>query len=259
MLAVLLATLVFLVSLCGGDGEVDTGSRRRGTVTRDAGEDTVLALEIISAGIVPPGTMWDSAGEMPDDGCIKLAVYPPPGALRTNLLDSNRLHYDAGKLLGITPLDADDTLAMPLNRHLVYIASNRYRHVDELKHSFPYLIPGAAQLLDDICRTFKDSMQARGGGNYRPRVTSLLRTPSSISKLRRVNRASVDSSSHQFGTTFDLSFTRFAYDGGTPHRTQEDMKNLLAEILFKFREDGRCYVIYEPKPGCFHVTLRPQQ
>ena len=39
-------------------------------------------------------------------------------------------------------------------------------------------------------------------------------------------------------------------------RTQEDLKNLLGEVIENERRNGRCYVKYERKQSCYHVTAR---
>lgn len=198
----------------------------------------------------------DTAGIMPDSGCIKLSINYPGGSLRQLFCDSNKLHYEVAESIGIRPLYKDSVMSLWMSRPLYKITSNQYYFVDELRHSYPFLVPEGKNLLDHISKRFHDTLQARGGGNYRLKITSLLRTGNSVSNLRRVNRASVDSSAHLFGTTFDISFTNFPYGGGTPHRTQEDLKNLLAEILYDFRNEGRCYIIYEHRRGCFHITPR---
>ncbi len=57
--------------------------------------------------------------------------------------------------------------------------------VDELTHSHhPYLVSEAASLLHDVGRRFNDSLMARGGGNYRIKVTSALRTLESVNRLK---------------------------------------------------------------------------
>ena len=220
-------------------------------------EDFDEALQLIEICLADTNkTAFDTAGVMPDKGSIKLKLNYPGGQLRELFCDSNYLHYAAGEKLGIEPL-IHDKINWPLRRPLEKVKSTRLYYLDDLQHSYPYLVPEAKALLDEIGTRFHDTLQARGGGPYRLKVTSLLRTRHSVSKLRKVNRASVDSSSHLFGTTFDISFTNFPYSGGEPHRTQEDLKNLLAEILYDLRQNGRCYVIYEHKPGCFHITTRP--
>ena len=139
---------------------------------------------------------------------------------------------------------------------MVKIASCREYYVDELTHSYPYLVPEAADLLKEIGARFNDSLSARGGGSYRLKITSVLRTPATVNKLRRVNRNATDSSAHQFATTFDISYAKFICDSLTVNRTQEDLKNLLGEVLLAVRGEGKCYVKYERKQGCFHITAR---
>ena len=129
-------------------------------------------------------------------------------------------------------------------------------YLDNLTHSLPYLVPEAHKLLTDIGTAFRDSLKARGGGDYRIKVTSVLRTPRLVKRLRRRNRNAVDTSAHLYGTTFDISYAKFICDSVTTPRTQEDMKNLLGEVVFAMREQGRCYVKYEHKQACFHITAR---
>ena len=132
--------------------------------------------------------------------------------------------------------------------------SGDYYEVDSLKHSLPYLVPEAAKLLGDIGRNFIDSLAMRGADGYRVKVTSLLRTPWSVRRLQRVNVNATEASTHQFGTTFDLSYTRFHCLDSTRTIHEEDLKNLLGEVLRDLRDSGRCMVKYERKTGCFHIT-----
>lgn len=192
---------------------------------------------------------------MPDDGCIKMKINGVGGTLGRVFNDSNYLHYAAAEDIGITPIYNIAELRR-LRRPLVKIASCREYYVDELTHSYPYLVPEAADLLKEIGARFNDSLSARGGGSYRLKITSVLRTPATVNKLRRVNRNATDSSAHQFATTFDISYAKFICDSLTVNRTQEDLKNLLGEVLLAVRGEGKCYVKYERKQGCFHITAR---
>lgn len=243
-------SIVAIATLCVacGDG---------GTSSTNGVEDADYALSIIDRRDTIAVNPWDSAMNMPDDGCIKLKILVPALNLHQQFNDSNQVHYSAAEQLGISPIINDST-AWSVSRPLLYVESGPTLLVEEMKYAYPYLVPEANALLHEIGQRFHDSLQSRGGGSYRPRVTSMLRTTSSISKLRRVNRASVDSSVHRFGTTFDISYTRFAWDGddNQPRRTQEDLKNLLGEILLQMRDEGRCYVKFERKPGCYHITTR---
>lgn len=178
------------------------------------------------------------------------------GVLGRVFNDSNYKHIAAARQLGIDPIH-DNSDLWKMKRPMVRIRSNRYYFVDELTHSLPFLVPEAAELLEDISRNWVDTLHARGGGDYRLKVTSVLRTPATVRKLRLRNRNAADTSAHCFGTTFDISYAKFICDSVTMPRTQEDMKNLLGEILADLRDQGRCYVKYERKQGCFHITTRP--
>ncbi len=193
---------------------------------------------------------------MPDGNCVKMKINPIGGPLAKVFNDSNHVHLVPARALGIRPI-TDLNSAWNLRRPIEEIVTCEDFYVDDLTHSYPYLVPEAATLLHDIGRNFKDEMQNRGGGDYRIKVTSVTRTPATVSKLRRVNKNATEESAHQYGTTFDISYVQFACDNDAGvHRTQEDMKNLLAEVLKDLRDQGRCYVKYERKQGCFHITVR---
>ena len=139
-------------------------------------------------------------------------------------------------------------------RPIVKIESNEFYHVDKLTHSLPFLIPEAAKLLEDIGKNFIDSLANRGADGYRIKVTSLLRTPTTVKKLRRVNINASDSSTHQFGTTFDISYNHFFCLDSTRTINGNDLKGVLGEVLLDLRKQNRCLVKYEYKTACFHIT-----
>lgn len=167
--------------------------------------------------------------------------------------DSNYLQLQSAKDIGIDPI-TDLNTAYFMKRPIVKVESNKYYQIDSLRHSIPYLVPEAADLLEEIGKNFIDSLQNRGGDGYRIKVTSLLRTPESVGRLRRVNVNATDSSTHQFATTFDISYTNFYCLDENHQIHQGDLKNLLAEVLSDLREQGKCLVKYEYKTGCYHIT-----
>lgn len=242
----LLLPLTAVVSLtwvsCGGVGSSEGLSENA---------DSILAEATDARN--PYDAHLDSA---PDDGCVRMRV-AHIGPLRRAFNDSNHVHLEAARQLGLKPISTDADI-WRLRRPLVKVASCREYYLEPLTHSYPYLVPEAAQLLSDIGRAFNDSLAARGGGDYRIKVTSVLRTPSTVKRLRRVNRNATEESTHSFGTTFDISYSKFICDSDTStRRTFEDLKNLLGEILYNLRAQGRCYVKYEFRQSCFHITARP--
>ncbi len=200
-----------------------------------------------------------SAGLSADDTCSGEDAGPTPlriraaGPLARTFNDSNHVHFAHAKRLGIDPI-RDLSQAYHTKRPLVHVTTSKNVLVDSLTHSMPFLVPEAARLLEDIGSAFIDSLARRGARGYRVKVTSMLRTPSTVKRLRRVNRNATDSSTHQYGTTFDLSYTHFDATPDAPFLTQEHLKNMLAEVLLNMREEGRCLVKYERHTSCFHVT-----
>lgn len=178
----------------------------------------------------------------------------PIGRLWEVFNDSNYQHYAHAERLGIRPITSLRD-AYRTRRPVIKIESNELYLVDSLTHSLPYLVPEAARLLDDIARNFRDSLSSRGGYPHLFRVTSLLRTPLTVKKLRRINRNATDSSTHQFGTTFDISYARFYTPDSTKAINDGDLKNLLGEVLYDLRRQGRCLVKYERKSPCYHITV----
>ena len=101
-------------------------------------------------------------------------------------------------------------------KELVYVGESPYWHVDRLSSSIPYLVPRAATLLQDIGQAFYDSLYNKGIPFNQLIVTSILRRP-----VR-----------------------------------DDTLKWVLSEVLRDKRNEGRCYIKYEVKQGCFHMTVR---
>ena len=106
---------------------------------------------------------------------------------------------------------------------LVYVGSNPFFYVDKLNNSIPYLVPGA-------------------------------------SVLRTRNGNATENSCHLYGTTFDICYNRYKQiqTREQPRRqVQNDtLKWVFSEVLRDFRNKNRCYIKYEVKQGCFHITVR---
>ena len=146
---------------------------------------------------------------------------------------------------------------------LVYVGSNPYFFIEPLRQSIPYLVPRASVLLQDIGRNFFDSLQVKGLPLHKIIVTSVMRTKDDVIRLRRSNGNATENSCHMYGTTFDIAYNRYLRVEETDsayrkNRTAGDvrLKQVLAEVLDDLRRQGRCYVKYEVKQGCFHATVR---
>ena len=195
-------------------------------------------------------------GAAPDDNCVRLRINGIGGMLGRVFNDSNALHLEYASANGARPITDMESL-WEQSKGMEAVVPNKYLYVDNLTHSYAYLRPHARALLEEIGRRFADSLAARGGA-YRLKVTSILRTEMTVGKLRRVNRNASAESAHSYGTTFDISYSKFICDNPSkPHRTFEDLKNLLAEVVFALRSEGRCLVKHERRQACFHITAAP--
>ncbi|MDD2961909.1 MAG: DUF5715 family protein [Muribaculaceae bacterium] len=177
------------------------------------------------------------------------------GRLSSVFNDKNNIQLEAAIANGIEPI-SDLKSAYNIRIPIQKVVSCEEFYLDSLTHSLPYLRPKALSLLKKIGKSFSDSVELRCGNKYKLKVTSVLRTEASIAKLRRRNRNATDSSAHQYGTTFDISYVKFIAANPRYIVSQECLKNTLGEVLFDLRNNGECYVKYEIKQGCFHITAR---
>ncbi len=174
--------------------------------------------------------------------------------------DLNDVQLTTAQRLGVPPVK-DRAEAARNKQNLVYVADNPFFHVQPLHHSIPYLVPRAANLLTNIARTFLDSLASKGIPFHKIIVTSILRTEDDIAKLRNFNQNASDQSCHRYGTTFDISYNRYVTvedpDGPARRHVRNDsLKWVLSEVLNDQRRQGTCYIKYEVKQGCFHITAR---
>ena len=167
--------------------------------------------------------------------------------------DSQAVQIIAACRWGVKPVknraDAEDR-----KQELVYVGESPYYHVDRLSSSIPYLVPRAAVLLQDIGQAFFDSLYVKGIPLHQLIVTSVLRSMDDVARLRRVNGNATEQSCHLYGTTFDICYNRYQPIGREVRN--DSLKYVLSEVLRDKREQGRCYIKYERKQGCFHMTVR---
>ncbi|MBQ0074794.1 MAG: hypothetical protein KBT34_11435 [Prevotella sp.] len=244
LLTVVLA-LVRCVGDCGGN-KTDAVIVQKDTV--GVGDSVVVdALAV------------DNIAELPkDENFVPHRIWSV-ASFKESFPDSNSVQLVAAQQYGVKPvknrLDAERRKS-----ELVYAGSNPYFSVDKLRESIPYLVPRASVLLQDIGKAFYDSLYVKGVPLHQIIVTSVLRSEEDVERLRRHNGNASDNSCHRFGTTFDICYNRYVtvQTQEIPKRqVQNDtLKWVLSEVLRDMRQAGRCYVKYEVKQGCFHITTR---
>ena len=177
--------------------------------------------------------------------------------------DLNDVQLLAAQANGIPPVaNMEEAKGYIAAHKLVDISHSPYYVVDGLTHSMPYLVPKAQQLVNTICLNFIDSLQMKGIMPHLPVITSVLRTTDDVRKLQKGNGNATTNSCHCYGTTVDISYNRFMpitgkHTSSMPlTRMDYDMKQVLSEVLYDLREQEKCYVKYELKQGCYHLTVR---
>ena len=175
--------------------------------------------------------------------------------------DKNDVQLEVAQAIGVPPVQNREA-AEKLKTKLVKLEDTDTYVIDSLTHSIPYLIPSAKELLDDIGRIFQDSLSAKGLNPNKLIVTSVLRTEDDIAALRKHNVNASENSTHRYGTTFDLSYCRYVKIAEFRGRPYEDvppeyLRATLSQVLKDLHDQGnRCFVKYEKKQNCFHVTVK---
>ena len=173
--------------------------------------------------------------------------------------DGNDVHLAAANKIGIKPLATREDIK-DATRELVAIDDPCFGDafvLYNLTHSTPHLVPESARLVQEIGYAFQDSLRNKHKSEYSMVVTSVLRTDDDIKRLSKKNVNSIPNSPHRYGTTIDISYARFSkHNESDEDVTEYDLKQVLTEVLRDFRDQGRCYVKYEIKQGCFHITAR---
>lgn len=243
-----LLLIILVIVLLTGHNDVPDATPQRADVAEELQDDEQAA---------PGENPHDSCLEQMPEGVVRMKVNYF-GSYAKYFNDSNYVHLAEAEKIGIRPL-TDARSCWQLRRPIVRINSCEEYYVDSLTYSSPYLVREAAAALKEIGTRFRDSIAARGGGDYRVKVTSVLRTPHTVALLRRRNRNAIDSSVHRYGTTFDISYAKFAANSDALPRSSSDLQGVLAEVLKAMRQEGKIWVKYERHQPCFHITARGRQ
>lgn len=201
---------------------------------------------------------WLALGPIPNHP-VRSRIYDVNFAREFN--DMNDTQLRVAQAIGVPPV-ADRAAAEHLKTKLVKLEDTDTYVVDSLTHSIPYLIPSAKELLDLIGKNFQDSLAAKGLNPNKLIVTSVLRTEADVAKLRRRNLNASENSTHRYGTTFDLSYWNYVKIPEYLGRPYEDvpqsyLRATLSQVLKDIHDQpGTCYIKFERKQSCFHITVR---
>lgn len=144
----------------------------------------------------------------------------------------------------------------------------------DLTHSVPFSTPSARGMLLEASRRFQARMEEMSLPRFRLTVTSVLRTDESQADLRtRNSNAAAGVSTHEYGTTMDISHIRFAPPAAEPglppelvqlqdslmedvaKRHASSLQGELGRVLGEMRREGKVKVMMERQQPVYHTTV----
>lgn len=192
----------------------------------------------------------------------------------------NKDHVAAAERLGIKGIASmEEASALSGRDELVRIQNGSLYMIQDLDFSVPYLVPSGASLLDQIGEGFQRRLAEEGLPPYQFVITSVTRTREHQQALQRVNINAAKESSHEYGTTFDVHYNKFGYEGRpqVPDSSDiyedvlaeelaeafveftdeysEQLKAVLGRVLIRLQDRGVAMTIYERRQPVFHVTV----
>lgn len=221
---------------------------------------------------------------------IEAAVERLPGLIGSVRRDMRRhlnaAHVATARRHGVGPVrDSAHVAALVRSGDLVQLPdSTRWWVLRELDQSLPYVTADTRAGLEEIGRRFHARLHERGLPPFRLDVTSVLRTSQHQAALRRRNpNASRTTSSHQFGTTFDVAYLSFAAPRSLDHaslspasgrqlprplrrdlttrldtiatRHAPHLEGELGAVLQELQREGAVLTLRERSQPVFHITV----
>lgn len=193
--------------------------------------------------------------------------------------DVNAIQIARARQLGIRPGGSVEQLAAS-NRLVKLADTTAYWTLRPLNFSVPYVTPSTEAMLAEIGERFQQKLDSLGIPKYRLDITSVLRTPDKQAALRRANsNASRVESAHEFGTTVDIAYRRYAPpvkypddEGAAPldaraafvrdslmihtgTQRATEMMAVLGRVLQEMQREGKLMVRMERRQTVYHITV----
>jgi hypothetical protein len=195
----------------------------------------------------------------------------------------NASHIARARQLGIRAEDEDAVDSLVAAGRLIELEDSTRYWIVRPGDSPAHVVPDVRALLEVLGERFQARLADLGLPPYRVEITSAYRTAERQARLRRTNpNASAGVSSHEFGTTVDLSYAAFAppadvpgaiIDGVAedlrPHirriadlafesvsaRKSRELGKIFSQVLAEAQNEGIVLVIYERQQTVYHLTV----
>ena len=195
----------------------------------------------------------------------------------------NASHVARARALGVRVADRVARDSLVAAGRLVQLEDSTAHWIVRPGTSPTYMVPEVPALLEQLGRRFQERIAEMGLPPYRIEVTSALRTSERQARLRGRNpNAAAGVSSHEFGTTVDLSYAAFAPPAErppeilarvpaelAPHvgrivdlalesvsaRKSRELGAIFSRVLLEAQSEGLALVIYERQQTVYHLTV----
>ena len=195
----------------------------------------------------------------------------------------NTQHVARARALGVRVVDRAATDSLLAAGRLVQLQDSTHHWIVRAGTSPAYVVPHVRTLLEVLGGRFQERLSRMGLPAFRLEVTSALRTSQRQERLRRSNaNAAAGMSSHEFGTTVDLSYAAFAPPADppgellrgvptefAPHlerfvdlalesvsaRKSRELGAIFSQVLREAQTEGLALVIYERQQTVYHLTV----
>lgn len=188
--------------------------------------------------------------------------------------DANAKQIARARVMGIRR-NAKLEAAIAANQLVQIADTNHLWATHNLNFSVPYVTPSAEAMITEIAQRFHQKLDSLGVPRYRIVITSALRTSEKQAALRRVNsNASRVESAHEFGTTVDIAYRRFAppvdaapIPADTIRRLADsvlvqtaslrsaELQAVLGRIIKQMQQEGKLMVMMERSQTVYHITV----
>ena len=195
----------------------------------------------------------------------------------------NAAHVARARALGVRALSDEVTDSLLATGQLIQLEDSTHHWIVRRGSSPAYVVPHMRTLLEVLGTRFQERLAEMELPPYRLEVTSALRTTARQAELRRSNaNAAAGVSSHEFGTTVDLSYAAFAPPADPPGeilvgipnefalhverivdlalesvsaRKSRELGAIFSQVLREAQAEGLALVIYERQQTVYHLTV----
>jgi len=169
-----------------------------------------------------------------------------------NFNERNSIHILASKKSSLhSPIKKEIGIKKYLkNKSLIPLKDGEGYIIDKMPYSYPFLTAKTISFIEALGMEFKTACELSHLPCRPFIITSALRTKETVNKLQSINPNAIKGSTHLYGCTFDIAWSRFGY-GNDP---DQEMLDLLIPCLKNMQNKGKCRIKFERNQACFHIT-----